>query len=197
MNLEFYNVSTEYCDYLRKYDSNVPYIMDNKANRPFIGVVLNINGNSYFAPLTSPKPKHLKMKNQVDFIKINEGKLGAINLNNMIPVNKDNIKKVDFSLIENSEYKNLLIDQLSWCNKSENKSVIISRASKLYNLLYTNYSENLKHRCCNFKELERLSKLYNKNISNVTIKDKIKQKQDIIDKNKQEKTNIQKNEMRR
>lgn len=197
MNLEFYNVSTEYCDYLRKYDSNVPYTMDNKANRPFIGVVLNINGNSYFAPLTSPKPKHLKMKNQVDFIKINEGNLGAINLNNMIPVNKDNIKKVDFSLIENSEYKNLLIDQLSWCNKSENKSVIISRASKLYNLLYTNYSENLKHRCCNFKELERLSKLYNKNISNVTIKDKIKQKQDIIDKNKQEKTNIKKNEMRR
>lgn len=34
------------------------------------------------------------MKNQIDFIKIDDGKLGAINLNNMIPVNNENIKKL-------------------------------------------------------------------------------------------------------
>ena len=51
--------------------------------RPFVGVLLEINKCKYFAPLSSPKPKHIKMKNQVDFYKIDSGKLGAINLNNM------------------------------------------------------------------------------------------------------------------
>lgn len=40
----------------------------------------------YFAPLSSPKQKHLKMKNDIDFYKLSNGKLGAINFNNMIPV---------------------------------------------------------------------------------------------------------------
>lgn len=40
----------------------------------------------YFAPLSSPKPKHLKLKSKLDFLKIDNGKLGAIN--NMLPVTK-------------------------------------------------------------------------------------------------------------
>lgn len=58
--------------------------MGHKAKRPFLGIVLTINDFSYYAPLTSPKPKHIKMKDQIDFIKINDGHWGAINLNNMI-----------------------------------------------------------------------------------------------------------------
>ena len=75
----FYTIDTDYCDYLRKFDSKVPYTMDSKQTRPFIGILLTVNENTYYAPLSSPKPKHLKMKNQIDFIKINSGKWGAIN----------------------------------------------------------------------------------------------------------------------
>ena len=82
MSFSFYCVEPSYCDYLREYDPKVPYTMDKKSTRPFIGIVLNINGFDYFAPLTSPKPKHLKMKNQIDFLKINNGIWGAINFNN-------------------------------------------------------------------------------------------------------------------
>ena len=194
MNLSFYNIDINYCEFLRKYDKNVPFTTDNKENRPFIGIILKINDITYYAPLTSPKEKHLTMNNQIDFIKIDNGKLGAINLNNMIPVNKENIKKINFNLITNSQYKELLIDQLNWCNKPKNKDTIINRASRLYKFLYTNNSNKLKNRCCDFKKLEEISKLYNKNLhkanenienKKTSIKDRIKDKQNIINQNKE------------
>ena len=83
-------IDKNYCDYLRKYDSKVPYNFDKKQNRPFVGVLFKINNVSYFAPLSSPKPKHLKMHNAIDFLKIDNGNLGAINFNNMIPVKEKN-----------------------------------------------------------------------------------------------------------
>ena len=87
MAFSFYTVRPEYCDFLRQKDPCVPYTMDAKSIRPFIGILFTVNGFHYYAPLTSPKPKHIHMKNQVDFMKIRNGELGAINnFNNMIPV---------------------------------------------------------------------------------------------------------------
>ena len=73
MNLSFYTVNQDYCEYLRQYDNRVPYTMDSKSTRPFIGLLLQVNSCTYYAPLSSPKPKHQKMKNQLDFLKINNG----------------------------------------------------------------------------------------------------------------------------
>ncbi len=70
MNFSFYMVDSDYCDYLRKSDPSVPYTMDRKAIRPFVGIILSINYIHYFATLTSPKPKHRHMKSQIDFLKI-------------------------------------------------------------------------------------------------------------------------------
>ncbi len=69
MKFSFYCADDEYCDFLRKSDPCVPYTMDKKGNWPFVGIVFSINGYKYYAPLTSPKPKHLAMKNQIDFLK--------------------------------------------------------------------------------------------------------------------------------
>lgn len=121
MHFSFYMVDAEYCDFLRKTDSCVPYTMDKKAIRPFVGIVLNVNGFYYYAPLTSPKPKHLQMKSQIDFLKIKNGEWGAINFNNMIPVPIDCLTKVEIKIFTSDtkadcDYKNLLSNQLSWCN---------------------------------------------------------------------------------
>ena len=129
MKFSFYRADASYCDFLREKDPCVPYTMDKKTNRPFIGVVFHINGYNYYAPLTSPKPKHLKMKNQIDFLKINNGIWGAINLNNMIPINKDSLIPIDLKILDTDDkytvdYKNLLINQLSWCNKPINAEYI-------------------------------------------------------------------------
>ena len=49
----------------------------------------------YFAPLSSPKLKHLKIKSKIDFLRLDSGKLGAINFNNMLPVTEKNIIKIN------------------------------------------------------------------------------------------------------
>ena len=89
-NLQIVEVSSKYCDYLRKYDYRVPYNNYSKKHRPFVGVLFKIEHFEYFAPLSPPKRKHLSMKNTLDFLKLKDGMLGAINFNNMIPVMKDN-----------------------------------------------------------------------------------------------------------
>ena len=154
MNFSFYTVSTDYCDFLRGFDPCVPYTMDKKSVRPFVGIVLNVNGFNYYAPLTSPKPKHLKMKNQTDFLKINGGVWGAINFNNMIPVPLECLNKVEINILitdakPDKDYKNLLSNQLSWCNS--NKERITKQAEKLYNMIISGKAaESLRERCCKF-----------------------------------------------
>ena len=118
MNFSFYMVDAAYCDYLRESDPCVPYTMERKSIRPFVGIVFSVHNVHYYAPLTSPKPKHLHMKNQVDFLKINGGEWGAINFNNMIPVHPGSLTKVEMKIFETDSpqdiaYKNLLSNQLS------------------------------------------------------------------------------------
>ena len=62
-------VDYKYCDFLRKYDNKVTYNAGTKDLRPFIGVLFTIGNCEYFSPLSSPKPKHKKLKNTLDLIK--------------------------------------------------------------------------------------------------------------------------------
>ncbi|MGN0453657.1 MAG: type III toxin-antitoxin system ToxN/AbiQ family toxin [Ruminococcus sp.] len=163
MNLSFYTVNSDYCDYLRKFDRCVPYTMEQKCTRPFIGVLLRVNDYTYYAPLSSPKPKHQKMKNQIDFLKINNGVYGAINFNNMIPIIDVVTQKINPNALhrsyDNDAYRNLLNNQLSWCNS--NKKTIISHAEKLYSKITEGVAnQSLKNRCCNFKLLEQKCREY-------------------------------------
>ena len=118
MSFSFYMVDAAYCDYLRKSDPCVPYTMERKSIQPFVGIVFSVHNVRYYAPLTSPKSKHLHMKNQIDFLKIKGGEWGAINFNNMIPVHPGNLIKVEMKIYETDSqqdiaYKNLLSNQLS------------------------------------------------------------------------------------
>ena len=59
-------IDSKYCDYLREFDNKVPYNYNEKELRPFVGVLFKIDKLMYFAPLSSPKPKHLKLKSKLD-----------------------------------------------------------------------------------------------------------------------------------
>lgn len=78
----------DYIEYLKKWDNKVPNVDYGNRMKCFIGVILEVNGFNYFAPLTSYKPKFDSMKNDVDFYKIvntETNKIyGAIDINNMI-----------------------------------------------------------------------------------------------------------------
>lgn len=170
MNFSFYTVDTAYCDFLRKTDSCVPYTMDKKSIRPFVGIVFSVNGFHYYAPLTSPKPKHLHMKNQIDFLKVKDGEWGAINFNNMIPVPPQCLSKVEIRILGTDakpdiDYKNLLANQLSWCNS--HKEAILKQVEKLYNTIVQGKAwGNLAERCCNFSLGEQQCLLYGKTVRN-------------------------------
>ena len=153
--LKFYTVTEEYMIYLKKYDEKV---MDNrgiKNKRPYIGVLFEIDRKKYLAPLSSPKPKHLTMKNSLDFVKINQGEFGVINLNNMFPVVEEVITEKNINLEKDNKYKELLVNQLDWCNKMENRDNIYRKAEKLYNeILNRREQSRFWNRCCNFSLLE-------------------------------------------
>jgi len=166
LNLKLVRIDSTYCDYLRAFDNKVAYNKDKKELRPFVGVLFTIKDCEYFAPLASPKPKHLKMRNTIDFFKIEDGKLGAVNFNNMIPVNQNNYELIDldkYTIIdEEIKYQKLLKEQLLWLN--ENFKTLKNKSFKLYDLYNKGkLSKNIADRCCNFKLLEEKCAEYNKN----------------------------------
>ena len=164
--LYFITLTSNYLKYLGIYENKVSL----KANRPFIGIVFKVNNIEYFAPLSSPKEKHKRMKTNIDFFKIDKGNLGIINFNNMIPVINNDIcrNKLDLEMLSKSlntddiKYFRLLKNQLKYCEK--NKNIILAKAEKIYNIFTKNLeklSESQKkmyRRVNNFKVLEHASK---------------------------------------
>lgn len=78
--MRWYIVNREYVSYLRSFDSRVENIDYGNKLKPYLGIVLKINETSYYLPVSSPKEKHLKMKNAMDFYKLQdaEGTLIAV-----------------------------------------------------------------------------------------------------------------------
>ena len=164
-NLKLVQVDKNYCDFLRKYDNKVMYNAKDKSLRPFIGVLFKINNCKYFAPLSSPKKKHQSMKNKIDFYKIDNGNLGAINFNNMIPVNEKQITYIDLDKNCNNsneeKYQKMLKEQWYWLNRN---SVILRKRAKMLYVKYIsgNLGNSVQKRCCNFKLLEEKCVEYSK-----------------------------------
>lgn len=166
-SLSLVRIDTKYCDYLRKYDSRVPYNFNDKELRPFVGVLFEVNDCMYFAPLSSPKPKHLKIKSKLDFLKLDNGKLGAINFNNMLPVTEKNIIRLNLDKnntnISEKKYFKLLKEQIYWLNRNDERLFV--RSKKLYNkYLNGTLDSKIAIRCCNFKLLEEKCEEYNKGL---------------------------------
>ena len=165
-NFKIVKVDYKYCDYLRKFDSRVSYNAGIKELRPFIGILFEANSCEYFAPLSSPKVKHMNMKNNLDIVKIDGGRYGVVNFNNMIPVTSKNYELFDLNAIPKDTYElkrqNLLKSQLLWLNK--NIKNVKGKALNLYDKYKKGrLDERIKSMCCDFILLEEKCKEYNKN----------------------------------
>ena len=146
-------IDGKFISYLFKFDKHVMYNKGQK--RPYIGVLFEIKGHKYYAPLTHPKEKFKTMKNDVDFMRIKGGELGAINFNNMIPVHNSAIIPINVSEIKDLKYKMLLINQLKFFDAHEVD--ILSKASKLYRSFKNKtLRQALQIRCCDFIKLEKV-----------------------------------------
>ena len=155
--LKFYHIDDDYIKYLYQFDIRVPF---NKNNRiPYIGIILEINNITYFAPMFYPKQQHSKYKSNATYIKIGKD-MGMIKLNNMIPVNKENLKYIDINKIEDKKYRNLLIQQNNFIQINTDK--IRKMANKLYKFVTVDKKEFFVNISCNFKMLEEKCKSYKK-----------------------------------
>ena len=154
--MKFYHIKEDFITYLRQLDTK---IAENKnQTRPYVGIVLDVNSVKYYAPFSSPKPKHKKMKNGKDFRKINNGLYGAINFNNMIPVLDSALIEIDIANIADVKYRRLLQNQYNSI-KADEKG-ILKTAENLRKLIFdaeTNLSAHdkvIKQRCCDLVLLE-------------------------------------------
>jgi protein AbiQ len=153
------SIKDHYIDYLREFDKTV--LKNKNSKRKYIGVLFEIDDKNYYAPLASPKPKHLKISNKApDIVKIDNGELGVINLNNMIPVPESEIINFNINNVEDEKYKNLLRDQVKYIQL--NRKNIIKKAKRLYSIFNSGKHPLINARCCNFKLLERKCAQYSK-----------------------------------
>jgi|GEM_PF-5764393 len=100
------------------------------------------------------------MKTGRDFIKIDNGNLWVINLNNMIPLNILVTKKISLTLdgvenLQDRNYINLLRDQIDWIDC--NQEFIKRKANKLYHdYISGKLPTKIESRCVNFVALDKI-----------------------------------------
>lgn len=139
-----------------------------KQHRIYVGTVVVCNERKYLIPLSHPVEKHKKMRPKADFDKIvdKHGKLiGVLNYNLMIPVEDEQLTKIDIKInagdsASDRYYKQLCIDELSWCRS--NQEVIVNEARVLYDLCKEGSTYKGKSRCLDYVKLEKICDKYNK-----------------------------------
>ena len=160
--LNFYIIDDKYIKYLSQFDKHIAY--NKKQKRPYIGVVIIVEGHYYFAPLFSPKQKHKTYKDNLTFFRIENNKtksdLGIIRFSDMIPVPRECVNLLDIKS-KSYGYKRLLSEQYSCINRTENKQKILYKSAKLYNIVTkqgkSKMSKFYKDLSCDFKLLEQKS----------------------------------------
>lgn len=131
--MKLYSVSDKYINYLRTFDTKV---YDNKetsrkTTRKYLGIVLNINGLSYYIHLSSPKKSDYKNNNVrksiIPIIRIisndettnSQILKGTLRLSNMIPVPENELILYEQKYEKNKNYRILIEKQLEFISKNK------------------------------------------------------------------------------
>lgn len=169
-NIELYYINDKYIEFLKQLGNSS--IESNYAmsahQKPYVGIVLQVNEYLYFAPLSSPKAKYQKMPNNNPTIfKIEKGQakklIGVVRLNNMLPAPKSVLTRLEISHIKEVKYKNLVLAQLRILVANEDN--IFKKAKTIYDLVVhkqntfycqlSNDFSNLEKNCDSYKKMNR------------------------------------------
>lgn len=154
-DFKFYEVSDEYREYLWEQERKVPKNDYEKNNKFFCGIVLEINGYKYYAPISSFTIK--QRTNILIYDTENPRKcLSSIRFSFMIPVPEEHLEYKDFSK-EDIQYMNLLMKEYNYCKGI--KDTIYKTAERVYNW-GINKDNPISSSCCDFKLLEKLHDEY-------------------------------------
>ncbi len=177
--MKWINVDEKYLDYLRKIEKRIPRTdYGSDRYKPFFGILFETDDLYYITQVSHAQERHYKLKQQKDFYKIFDLKnpkrlIAVINLNYMFPIPKSCTSKFEkknihtyrtfSSEIEKSKYIDLLDIELKTINTMDFEN----KAKELYDLKYSNPDNRISKRCIDFKNMEKLAKIYiqNKNIN--------------------------------
>lgn len=159
-SIDFYYVDNELIKILQTAEikargfTRVPNMLYKKEQKQkFIcGVVLEINGFNYYAPISHykiQKPNNVLINIKSD--KYNQIK-GSIRLNYMFPVPEEYLNRICISSISDTKEKDLLNKELKFCK--QNQQIIENVALKTYLEIVKGTDEDLKYNSCEFTILE-------------------------------------------
>ena len=174
--MDFYVIDKQYIADLKTIDNRVGDIEYGATKLKFhLGIIISVNNKNYYVPVSSPKSKHLKMSDSVDFIKINHYSTGqllcVLNLNNMIPAPSNCIQQLKRNNVEtfrqfsNEAEKNnyiFLLDEEKISIKNK-EAKIKKNATKLYRICCNSPESKIALRCCDFKKLEKVCEKWQTN----------------------------------
>ena len=163
-----------YLDYLRKYDSRIPFSNYGPDKiKPFFGTLFETNNNIvYISQVSHPQPKHTAKKNDFTFKKLLDPKdnrlIAVINLAFMVPIKKEYLTYLSYGQIHN--YRNFsnnlekskYIDLLSKEIRIINSIDIGKDAKKLYQICLNYPASSVSKRCIDFKLVEKYAIFYSK-----------------------------------
>lgn len=163
-----YEIENEYIEYLLKFE---PKVMYPKEDRPYVGVLLQIGGMNYYAPLTSQIEKYSYATSNTlecyaikEYAKDNcESKTAYLLFGNMIPIGKQ--VKINIRRIRGiTGYDGLLLKQSLVLKNTKERNRILKKADKIYKLRYK--IPMLHNNCVDFKYLEYCAKCYDYALEN-------------------------------
>lgn len=172
--LDIYTINNKYINYLQenekkergftKISNNITDEYNNQ--KPYVGIVLEIENYKYFAPLTHPKERYdssSKFFNRISQpIKLKNGKdFGRIMFCYMLPLKYDNVlERIYINEIDDSKYRSILMTQYFYINSREGNKMIFEKALSLYKKVHNNPRHYLYKYCCAFELLEKYSDEY-------------------------------------
>lgn len=163
-------INNDYLDYLREYEPRIPLTnYGTRKMKPFFGALFEIDNLIYVTQISSPKPRHIHMKNTLDFQKyyVKNQLAGVVNLNYMFPVPRLEVSNLNYSTIENYKAfdsineKNKYIHFLKLQLAEIQQLNLEKKARKIYDLKKEKPRHIISLRSFEFQELEGYAKLWN------------------------------------
>jgi len=143
--------------------------------KPFFGVLFRQGELVYVTQISHAQPRHEKMRNAPDFIKVYipernpslpDRFVAVVNMNYMFPVHESLLWNLEYREIENhrtfssAHEKSMYIDLLSKEMEQVNTMGVERKARKLYDLKIRHPYDRVAQRCLDFLELEKLAVEY-------------------------------------
>lgn len=157
--LRFYDIDKNYIKYLQTIDPQVPNIHYETNNKFVCGIVLKVNGISYYAPIS-----HMTTKQQTN-MQIFDGDepIATIRFSFMIPAYDEvlTLKKFADVAKEDPKYADLLGTEYRYCALHEKE--IHDKALAVHKI-GCNKNHRLNYTCCDFNKLESEYLKYDGNI---------------------------------